>query len=217
MPCSPNFCAGSYGVLYDFVVERPWLMNPVARAIWGIELSVLYASMDVISRAGARSTILDVPCGGGVALRALRPEQDVRYVAGDLSEDMLARARRRAERLGLSQVEFARADMVRLPFADEEADLFLSYSGLHMVSDAERAVNEIARCLRPGGELVGTTILSEGSRRQRALFELGHKFGYAAPPSRPDLEQWLVSSGIVEPVIEPRSGFAVFRGHKLPR
>jgi ubiquinone/menaquinone biosynthesis C-methylase UbiE len=192
-------------------------MNPVARAIWGIELSVLYASMEVISRAGARATILDVPCGGGVAFRELRPEQDVRYLAGDLSEDMLARARRRAQRRSLVQVEFALADMLRLPFADEEADLFLSYSGIHMVSDPERAVSEIARCLRPGGELVGTTILSEGSRRQRALFELGRRLGYAKPPSGPDLHQWLISSGIVEPVIEPRSGFAVFRGHKQLR
>jgi ubiquinone/menaquinone biosynthesis C-methylase UbiE len=104
--------------------------------------------------------------------------------------------------------------MVDLPFADEKADLFLSYSGLHMVADPELAVSEIARCLRPGGELVGTTILSQGSRRQRALFLLGQKLGYATPPSRSEMQQWLLSSGIVEPVIEPRSGFWVFRGHK---
>jgi ubiquinone/menaquinone biosynthesis C-methylase UbiE len=217
MPCSPNVCAGLYGVVYDFLVERPRLMNPVARAIWGIELSVLYASMAVISRVGAGATVLDVPCGGGVAFRALCPDQDVRYVAGDVSGNMLARARRHAERRSLTQVEFALADMLQLPFADEEADLFLSYSGLHIVADPERAVSEIARCLRPGGELVGTTILSEGSRRQRALFGSGHSRGYALPPSHPDLYKWLVSSGIVEPVIEPQSGFAVFRGHKQLR
>jgi ubiquinone/menaquinone biosynthesis C-methylase UbiE len=217
MAYSPNFCAGSYGALYDFVVQRPWLMRPIARAIWGFKMSPLYASMEVIGRAGARATILDVPCGGGVALRALRPEQDVRYIAGDLSKDMLARARRRAKRLSLTQVEFTLADMSRLPFADEEADLFLSYSGLHMVSDPERTVSEIARCLRPGGELVGTTILSEGTRRQRTLFELGHRLGYAIPPGLSDLQRWLVSSGIVDAVIEPRSGFAVFHGRKKLR
>jgi ubiquinone/menaquinone biosynthesis C-methylase UbiE len=111
-------------------------------------------------------------------------------------------------------VTFAKADLMDLPFADEKADLFLSYSGLHMVADPKRAVSEIARCLRPGGELVGTTILSEGSRRQRALFLLGQKLGYATPPSCCDLQQWLLSSGIVAPVIEPRTGFAVFRGRR---
>jgi ubiquinone/menaquinone biosynthesis C-methylase UbiE len=42
-----------------------------------------------------------------------------------ISEDMLARARRPAQRLSLTQVEFTLADMSWLPFANEEADLFL--------------------------------------------------------------------------------------------
>jgi len=61
--------------------------------------------------------------------------------------------------------------MVDLPFADEEVDLFLSFSGLHMIPDPERAVAEIARCLKPGGRLIGTTFLSDGSRRARAIFK----------------------------------------------
>jgi ubiquinone/menaquinone biosynthesis C-methylase UbiE len=170
--------------------------------------------MEAISKMGDGATILDVPCGGGVAFRALRPDQEVRYIAGDLSTEMLTRAERRAEKRGLDQVEFAVADMRALPFADGVADLFLSYSGLHMVDDAEAAVSEIGRCLKPGGALIGCTLLSEGSRRQRALFAVGQRLGQFTLPHVSDLRLWLKAAGIVDPVIEPASGFAVFQGTK---
>jgi SAM-dependent methyltransferase len=206
--------AGSYGVIYDYAIEREWLMRAIGRAVWGIDMSVLYASIGSIGRVTDGSTILDVPCGGGVAFRALRPDQDVRYIAADLSEEMLARARRRAEPRSLSRVEFVVADMRALPFADEQADLFLSYCGLHMLEDPEPAVTEIARCLKPGGELVGTSLLAEGSWQQRALIGVGRRRGFPVPPSGRDLRRWLTAVGIAEPVIEPGHGLAVFRGHK---
>jgi SAM-dependent methyltransferase len=93
---TPNICAGPFGAFYDFYIERAWLMRWIGRAVWGIDASVLYASMEPISRVPGGATILDVPCGGGVAFRNLRPDQDVNYVAGDLSEKMLTRAQRRA-------------------------------------------------------------------------------------------------------------------------
>ncbi len=94
-----------------FYIERDWLMRLIGRVVWGIDASVLYTSMDAISQAGDGATILDVPCGGGVALRTLRPDQDVRYIAVDISEKMLERAKRCTKRRSLSQVGFALADM----------------------------------------------------------------------------------------------------------
>jgi ubiquinone/menaquinone biosynthesis C-methylase UbiE len=211
---SPNFCVGSYGVIYDFCVERERLMCALARVLWGIDMSVLYASMEAIGRVGDGATILDAPCGGGVAFRALRADQDVRYIAADLSQEMLARARRRAKKRSLDHVEFVVADLCALPFADAQADLFLSYSGLHMLEDPEQAVREIGRCLKPGGELVGTVLLAEGSRRARTLSGVGRRRGYPVPPSVQDVRRWLTAAGIAEPTIEPERGFAVFRGHK---
>jgi ubiquinone/menaquinone biosynthesis C-methylase UbiE len=100
-----NICAGPYGLIYDFCIERKWLMRVVARLTWGVDLTRLYSTMNAISETNAGETILDIPCGGGVAFRALRPDQDVRYVAGDLSEEMLKRAKQRAEERGLGCVE----------------------------------------------------------------------------------------------------------------
>jgi ubiquinone/menaquinone biosynthesis C-methylase UbiE len=209
----PNVCAGPFGAFYDFYIERPWLMRSIGRLVWGIDASVLYASMEVIARAPTGATIVDVPCGGGVAFRALSPAQDVRYLAGDLCQKMLERAGRRAKARSLKQVELLSADMTELPFTDGEVDLFLSYSGLHMVPDPQKAVAEMARCLKPGGRLIGTTFLSDGSRRARALFKAGSYRGHPLPPSREDLRGWLEGS-FDDPTIGSQAGFAAFGGHK---
>jgi ubiquinone/menaquinone biosynthesis C-methylase UbiE len=189
-------------------------MRLIGRLVWGVDIAVLYDSMETVRQVKGGATILDVPCGGGVAFRALRPNRDVRYVAVDLSERMLARARRRAAERSLVQIEFVRADMTALPFPDGQADLFLSYSGLHMLNDPELAVREIARCLKPGGRVLGTTFLSRGARRARALFAIGARRGHAKPPSRSDVQNWLSAASFVDISIGPQAGFVAFEGRK---
>lgn len=213
MDGTPNICAGPFGTVYDVYIERPWLMRAIGRMVWGIDASVLYSSMAPIGTA-RDVTILDVPCGGGVAFRALRPEQQVRYIAGDLCPKMLRRAERRARKRSLDQVEFVIADMTELPMASGEADLFLSFSGLHMVDEPERAVAEIVRCLKPGGRLIGTAFFSDVSRRARTLFAIGARSGHPLPPSRDDLLRWLIDAGLSDPVIGPQQGFAAFSAQK---
>ena len=149
-----NACAGPFGAFYDAWIERERVSAVVGRLLWGIDTGPMYKSMrEALAEVPDGATVLDVPCGGGVAFRALGREQRVRYLAMDLDQAMLARARRRADRLGLEQIELGSADMRHLPLPDRAADLCLTYSGLHMISDPEVAIAEMARCLRPGGTL----------------------------------------------------------------
>jgi hypothetical protein len=75
-----NQCATSFGGLYEFYIERPRLSRAIGRCVWGIDVADMYASMEIIGHQADGSTVVDVPCGGGLALRALRPEQEVRYL-----------------------------------------------------------------------------------------------------------------------------------------
>src|SRR6476659_480715 len=80
------------GAAYDYAVEREWLARPSGLAMWGTDIHVLYDSIRLIGDMPDFSAVLDVPCGGGLALRGLRSDQRVRYVAADISTDMLAPA-----------------------------------------------------------------------------------------------------------------------------
>ncbi len=213
-----NVCAGPFGAFYDFYIERPRLAQAIGRAVWGIDLAPLYASMDAIRALPDGATVLDVPCGGGVALRALAPGRRVRWIAVDLDAKMLDRCAQRVRERGLdpASVELVQADMQALPFPDATADLCLGYSGLHMVADPARALSELVRCLKPGSDLVGSTFLAEGARRQRLLLGHGERTGQNGPlwPGA-ELRAQLAAAGVEDVAIAPERGFAVFRGRRV--
>ena len=148
------------GAAYDYAVEREWLARPAGLALWGTDTRVLYDSIRLIGDLPDGSAVLDVPCGGGLALRGLRSDQRVRYVAADISTDMLARARRRAADLGRYDIEFTEADIERMPFDDKEFDLCVSFNGLHCLPDPAAAVREITRCLKPAAGWSANSLLS---------------------------------------------------------
>ena len=190
---SPGAFDGLGGAVYDFYIERPALARIEGVLVWGLDSRRMYAWMAKVHDAPAGAAVLDVPCGGGVAFRYVRPGWRGRYVAADIAPGMLRRARREAERRGIAdRVELVEADMLDLPFEDASFEVCASFSGLHHVPEPERAVRELVRCLKPGGRLVGCTFVGgTGGRGERSvriskrLGVMGSVFTAAA------LEQWL--------------------------
>lgn len=195
--------AGPFGRVYSFYMERPAVSRLVARALWGVDMRPYYAGMTRIGELPAGATVLDAPCGAGVAFRGVRPGQDLRYLAIDISPDMLERARKRAAARGLDQIELVEGAAEETGLPDAAADLFLSYWGLHCFADPERGIAEAARTLRPGGELIGSSFLDGDSLRHRWL-----RRGCPSLPADGELERWLGES--FERVEIERSGPAAF-------
>jgi SAM-dependent methyltransferase len=191
-----DFYASPFGAAYSAYMERPRLSRLIARTIWGGDIRPYYDRMSAVAEVNDGGTIVDCPCGAGPALRALRPNADVRYVAADLSPSMLQRARKRARARGLTAVEFVEADAADLPLERDTADLFLSLWGLHCFKDPAAAIRDAARVLKPSGRIVGACFVRGGETpRQRLLVRPGRgDFGKVG--TQAELEHWLVAAGL---------------------
>lgn len=98
--------------------------------------------------------VLDLACGtGDLALTIARRYPDARIVGIDPSEEMLAGARRKAERRGVA-LELLAGVAEALPLEDSEVDAVAIGFGLRNVEDRERSLSEMFRVLRPGGRVV---------------------------------------------------------------
>jgi SAM-dependent methyltransferase len=202
---------GRVGGAYDFAVEHEWIARPAGVALWGTDTRMLYDSIRTIGELPDGSAVLDVPCGGGVALRGLRPGQSVRYVAADISTDMLARARARAAALGRDDIEFVEADIERMPFEDNEFDLCVSFNGLHCLPDPAAAVREIARCVKPGGRLVGDSVVRGAGLRQDLAFGFLRRAGvFGVGGTVDELRGWFTNAGLKVDRLERSGGLAHF-------
>ena len=97
--------------------------------------------------------ILEVGVGTGLSLPYFR--RDARVTGIDVSWEMLAKARRRVERLGLTQVEaLLEMDAEKLTFEDSSFDAVLALYVASVVPSPERFAAEMRRVCRPDGTIV---------------------------------------------------------------
>ena len=102
-------------------------------------------------RVGGR--ILEVGVGTGISLPGYSPQN--RIIGIDLSEAMLRKARRRVAELALTNVEKLEVmDAEHLSFADASFDVVVATHVISTVPNPEAALDECARTLRPGGEMI---------------------------------------------------------------
>ena len=78
---------------------------------------------------------------------------DVQVTAVDLSEEMLVRARHRAQNLGV-EVDLRLMDVQRLEFADDVFDTALATFCFCSVPDPIAGLRELMRVVKPGGQVL---------------------------------------------------------------
>jgi demethylmenaquinone methyltransferase/2-methoxy-6-polyprenyl-1,4-benzoquinol methylase len=99
---------------------------------------------------------LDVAGGtGDVAFRVSEAGGErTRVTVADINPDMLAVGRERAEKRGLSRLEFVEADAQKLPFGDAAYDGYTIAFGIRNVPQVDRALREAHRVLKPGSRFL---------------------------------------------------------------
>ncbi|MFI9248693.1 class I SAM-dependent methyltransferase [Streptomyces sp. NPDC053069] len=98
--------------------------------------------------------VLDLGCGSGQTTRLAALRAPRGHALGlDLSAPMLAEARSRAEREGITNVSFAQGDAQVHPFESGAFDTAISRYGVMFFADPVAAFGNVGRALRPGGRL----------------------------------------------------------------
>jgi ubiquinone/menaquinone biosynthesis C-methylase UbiE len=100
-------------------------------------------------------TVLELAGGVGDTglAAAARLGASGRLISTDFSAQMVAAARRRADELGVSNVEFRTMDAERMDLDDDSVDGVLCRWGYMLMADPAAALTETRRVLRPGGRL----------------------------------------------------------------
>ena len=99
---------------------------------------------------GAKGQVLEIGCGTGASF-PYYDDRVERIVATEPDPYMLERAKKRAAELG-KPIEFHQAPAEGLPFPDGSFDTVISTLVMCTVADPPKALREVRRVLKPGGQ-----------------------------------------------------------------
>jgi N-acetylglutamate synthase-like GNAT family acetyltransferase/SAM-dependent methyltransferase len=159
----------------------------------------------------AGEVVLDLGSGGGidVLLSARRVGPTGKAYGLDMTDEMLAIARRNQKAAGVENVEFLKGQIEAIPLPDNTVDVVLSNCVINLSTDKRRVLTEAFRVLRPGGRFAVSDVVATGR---------------VPEPIRRDIELWagciagsleaeeyrnlLSEAGFVEIDVEPTRVYA---------
>jgi phosphatidylethanolamine/phosphatidyl-N-methylethanolamine N-methyltransferase len=127
------------------------------------------AAIAAAERIGGR--ILEVGVGTGLSLPDYSPSSRITGI--DISGPMLRKAQERVRALGLTNIDaLSVMDASKLAFPDASFDVVVAQFVITAVPDPEGTLEEFARVVRPGGEIILVNHIG-AERGPRACFEAG--------------------------------------------
>lgn len=136
--------------------------------------------------------IADLGAGEG-AFALLLAQRAKKVIAVDSSEKMIDVGRTHAQRIGIKNIDFRLGDMEELPIRTASVDCVFFSQSLHHALHPQRALEEAARILRPGGRIVVLDLVQHRFEEARALYA-DEWLGF----SEADLESMLTHAGFRE-------------------
>jgi phosphatidylethanolamine/phosphatidyl-N-methylethanolamine N-methyltransferase len=179
-----------------------------------------HAAIVATNSIGGR--VLEVGVGTGISLPQYAA--NTRVFGTDISEAMLAKARQRVTEQRLNNVEgLAVMDAEKLEFPDNSFDVVMAQYVVTAVPNPEKALDEFARVLRPGGELIILSRVSAdaGVRRfiEQRLQPVVRQLGWRTDFAWSRFAQWAAGAHDVELVerrpVPPLGHFSLIRFRKL--
>jgi len=156
--------------------------------------------------------VLDLGSGGGidVLLSAKRVGPTGKAYGLDMTDEMLALARKNAAEVGATNVEFLKGHIEEIPLPDNSVDVIISNCVINLSADKRQVLREAFRVLKPGGRFAVSDVVVNGEvpaevRRSMELW-VGCVAG-ALEVSQ--FEALLTEAGFENPSVEPTRVYRV--------
>ena len=149
----------------------------------------------------AGETVLDLGSGAGadVLISARRVGPAGKAIGLDMTDEMLALARRNAEQAGVANVEFLKGYIEQIPLPDASVDVVISNCVLNLSGDKPRVLREVARVLRPGGRFAISDVIADEDMDDATRADMQKWTGcIAGALTKREFEQALAGAGLAD-------------------
>jgi SAM-dependent methyltransferase len=193
--CGNVCCEGAEGTFGDALYDQEELGTLPA----GATLSSLgCGNPTAVADLREGETVLDLGSGGGidVILSARRVGPTGVAFGLDMTDEMLALARRNAADAGVRNAHFLRGTIEDVPLPAESVDVVISNCVINLSVEKEAALAEMARVLRPGGRVGISDVVAEDDLTPDQRAERGSFVGcIAGALSKSEWETGLQTAG----------------------
>jgi arsenite methyltransferase len=185
----------------------------------GADLGLGCGNPQAIAALSAGDTVLDLGSGAGFDcfLAAKRVGPAGRVIGVDMTPEMVVKARRNAERVSATNVEFRLGEIEHLPAPDASVDVILSNCVINLSPDKGAVFREAFRVLKPGGRLAISDVVATATMPAHVVSSVEALTGCVAGAAPVDtLRELLAEAGFEDVKVEPRPESRAIIGQCMP-
>jgi len=152
------------------------------------------------------NVVLDLGSGGGidVLLSARRVAPNGKAYGLDMTDEMLALARRNQAKSGVTNAEFLKGTIEQIPLPDNSVDVIISNCVINLSGDKRKVIAEAFRVLQPGGRFAVSDVVVRGELPTAVRKSMELWVGCVAGAlSENEFTSILTDAGFTEVTIEP--------------
>jgi ubiquinone/menaquinone biosynthesis C-methylase UbiE len=207
--CGGGDCSGTADPITSDLYEAAQVSGLPAEAVLA---SLGCGNPTALAALEPGQVVLDLGSGGGidVLLSARRVGPTGKAYGLDMTDEMLALARRNQAAAGVTNVEFLKGDIEHIPLPDASVDVIISNCVINLAADKRKVFAEAFRVLKPGGRFAVSDVVVRGEvpvaiRRSMELW-VGCVAGAL---EEKQFEAWLREAGFENPTLEPTRVYRV--------